>query len=264
MATLHLHRPRDQRSAACSPSSGRSTSTGHNIANANTVGLHAAGGRAQASPAYTMPGVSTAPAGRPDRHRRRRRRLPAHPRRASSTSSTARRRCCRAQAAGAAGRPRSRSSSRSTSPPTTASTRCSASTGRRGRTSRTPREHGDAPGARPGRGAASPTASSSLLVAADDDPVADGPERRPTRSTQVNTIGTQIAQLNDGDLEAEAAGDTPNDLLDQRDVLIDQLSALGNVAVTTTARDGAVDVTLRRRRARHRRRRRRPLRRVAT
>lgn len=58
---------------------------------------------------------------------------------------------------------------------------------------------------------------------------------------QVNAIGTQITQLNSAISQAEVTGQKPNDLLDQRDNLIDQLSAMGNVSVTTNALD-SVDI----------------------
>lgn len=52
---------------------------------------------------------------------------------------------------------------------------------------------------------------------------------------EVNSYGVQIAQLNASISTAEAVGQTPNDLLDQRDVLIDKLSALGNTSITAGA-----------------------------
>jgi flagellar hook-associated protein 1 FlgK len=65
---------------------------------------------------------------------------------------------------------------------------------------------------------------------------------------QVNTIGTQIAGLTGSIKAAELAGQQPNDLLDKRDVLIDQLSQLGNVTISTTAGTpgalGAIDVSI--------------------
>lgn len=64
---------------------------------------------------------------------------------------------------------------------------------------------------------------------------------------QVNSIGTQIAALNQSIQAAELGGATPNDLLDRRDQLIDQLSALGNTTVATSAGSagtlGSVDIT---------------------
>src|SRR5690349_19295891 len=59
---------------------------------------------------------------------------------------------------------------------------------------------------------------------------------------KVNNLGTQIAQLNLTISKITATGNSPNDLLDQRDLLVDQLSALGNVAVTNGA-NGSVDIS---------------------
>lgn len=65
---------------------------------------------------------------------------------------------------------------------------------------------------------------------------------------QVNAIGTQIASLTGAIKASQLAGMQPNDLLDRRDVLIDQLSELGNVTVSTTAGPagalGAIDVSI--------------------
>jgi flagellar hook-associated protein 1 FlgK len=60
--------------------------------------------------------------------------------------------------------------------------------------------------------------------------------------TQANSFGSQIAQLNLAISKSEVAGDTPNDLLDQRDVLLDNLSALGNVS-TTAGANGSIEVS---------------------
>jgi flagellar hook-associated protein 1 FlgK len=64
---------------------------------------------------------------------------------------------------------------------------------------------------------------------------------------QVNSIGSQIAALNQSIQAAELAGAQPNDLLDQRDNLIDQLSSLGNTTVTQSAgaagQLGSIDVS---------------------
>jgi flagellar hook-associated protein 1 FlgK len=59
----------------------------------------------------------------------------------------------------------------------------------------------------------------------------------------VNSIGSRIAQLNDAIMKDTVTGDHPNDLLDQRDLLIDQLSQLGNISVTATTY-GQVDVSI--------------------
>jgi flagellar hook-associated protein 1 len=61
--------------------------------------------------------------------------------------------------------------------------------------------------------------------------------------SQVNSIGSRIAQLNDAIMKDTVTGDHPNDLLDQRDLLIDQLSQLGNISVTATTY-GQVDVSI--------------------
>jgi flagellar hook-associated protein 1 FlgK len=64
---------------------------------------------------------------------------------------------------------------------------------------------------------------------------------------QVNAMGTQIAQLNQAITTAEMTGSMPNDLLDQRDLLLDKLSELGNTSVSVTTGQpgvlGSVDVT---------------------
>jgi flagellar hook-associated protein 1 FlgK len=52
---------------------------------------------------------------------------------------------------------------------------------------------------------------------------------------EVQGAATQIAQLNHQILLSEQAGEKPNDLLDRRDQLIDQLSELANVTVTQAA-----------------------------
>ena len=54
-----------------------------------------------------------------------------------------------------------------------------------------------------------------------------GPARRSRRATP-----NQIAQLNGQIKLAEEAGQPPNDMLDRRDLLLDKLSALANVTVT--------------------------------
>ncbi len=57
----------------------------------------------------------------------------------------------------------------------------------------------------------------------------------------VETIATQISQLNASIKAFVAGGDKPNDLLDRRDVLLDQLSKLAQVSVTDRG-DGSIDV----------------------
>ena len=65
--------------------------------------------------------------------------------------------------------------------------------------------------------------------------------------SQANSIGQQIASLNASIQTSEMAGQKPNDLLDQRDNLIDQLSSLGNTTVAQSAGIsgtlGSVDIT---------------------
>jgi flagellar hook-associated protein 1 FlgK len=58
----------------------------------------------------------------------------------------------------------------------------------------------------------------------------------------VNAIGGQVLALNVQIANSIAVGHTPNDLLDQRDVLVDRLARLGNVS-TTQLPTGAIDVT---------------------
>ena len=52
---------------------------------------------------------------------------------------------------------------------------------------------------------------------------------------QVNSYGGQIAALNDAISHSVAGGNQPNDLLDQRDLLLDKLSELGNTSITAGA-----------------------------
>jgi flagellar hook-associated protein 1 FlgK len=58
---------------------------------------------------------------------------------------------------------------------------------------------------------------------------------------EVAQIAAEIAQLNDTIKRFVTAGDMPNDLLDRRDVLLDQLSGFGQVSVEAQA-DGTVNV----------------------
>ena len=59
----------------------------------------------------------------------------------------------------------------------------------------------------------------------------------------INDYGTQIAALNVTIKQETAQGQQPNDLLDRRDVLLDHLSALVNVAVQPNG-DGTVNVQI--------------------
>jgi flagellar hook-associated protein 1 FlgK len=60
---------------------------------------------------------------------------------------------------------------------------------------------------------------------------------------QVNADGQTLQQLNQAIYSAQAVGDTPNDLLDQRDQLLDKLSQLGGVSTSDNG-DGTIDVTV--------------------
>ena len=71
----------------------------------------------------------------------------------------------------------------------------------------------------------------------------DADTQANTMVATINTYGTQIASLNKSISSLEAAGQNPNDLLDQRDNIIDQLSALGNTTVTPGT-NGVVTVTI--------------------
>lgn len=62
---------------------------------------------------------------------------------------------------------------------------------------------------------------------------------------QVNVLAGQIADLNGQINAAETGGGTPNDLLDRRDQLLDQLSGLAQISVTPPAAgqpDGAIKI----------------------
>jgi flagellar hook-associated protein 1 FlgK len=53
-------------------------------------------------------------------------------------------------------------------------------------------------------------------------------------SSQINSITDSVASLNSEIRKLEAYGDNPNDLRDQRDYLVDQLSKIVNITVTNT------------------------------
>jgi flagellar hook-associated protein 1 len=63
-----------------------------------------------------------------------------------------------------------------------------------------------------------------------------------TPSGEVISDANQVAALNRSISQQQAAGQVPNDLLDQRDQLIDQLSSLANVSVTNQP-NGMVSVS---------------------
>jgi flagellar hook-associated protein 1 len=60
-------------------------------------------------------------------------------------------------------------------------------------------------------------------------------------SGQVQSDANQIAKLNGQISQMQAAGESPNDLMDQRDQLLDSLSSLANISVTDQG-NGAVQV----------------------
>ena len=59
---------------------------------------------------------------------------------------------------------------------------------------------------------------------------------------QIAQIASQIAQLNETIKRQKAGGDQPNDLLDQRDMLLDKLSTFGQISVESLD-SGAVNVS---------------------
>jgi len=63
------------------------------------------------------------------------------------------------------------------------------------------------------------------------------------KSLEINSLGQQIASLNSQIANVQPHGYTPNDLYDQRDVLIDKLSKLVEVRATQTV-NGMVDITI--------------------
>jgi flagellar hook-associated protein 1 FlgK len=59
----------------------------------------------------------------------------------------------------------------------------------------------------------------------------------------VGVYANQLASLNQAIKEQMAVGRQPNDLLDQRDLVLDKLSELGQVSTSDTDGDGALDVS---------------------
>ncbi|MDV2687536.1 flagellar hook-associated protein FlgK, partial [Alkalihalophilus lindianensis] len=64
-----------------------------------------------------------------------------------------------------------------------------------------------------------------------------------TKTDEVNSISRQISSLNDQISRLVANNYEPNDLYDQRDLLIDQLSKIVNVKVTQNG-NGMVDIVV--------------------
>ena len=50
----------------------------------------------------------------------------------------------------------------------------------------------------------------------------------------VNSIAERIARLNEEIVDVKIAGDNPNDLLDARDLVLDDLAAIGNIAISNS------------------------------
>lgn len=64
-----------------------------------------------------------------------------------------------------------------------------------------------------------------------------------TKVDTINSIGRQINALNEQVTKVLAVGDTPNDLIDRRDLLIDELSKMIKITAFETDR-GAVSITI--------------------
>lgn len=67
--------------------------------------------------------------------------------------------------------------------------------------------------------------------------------RMESSVNEINTLTAGIADLNEAIVSASAGGATPNDLLDQRDAMIRDLSAIVDITVTEQG-DGAVNIFL--------------------
>lgn len=61
---------------------------------------------------------------------------------------------------------------------------------------------------------------------------------------QVNDILAQIATLSDAIVQVNKVNQQPNDLLDKRDLLLDQLAGYGPITVTTAGSSGAIEISL--------------------
>lgn len=59
----------------------------------------------------------------------------------------------------------------------------------------------------------------------------------------VNSIAQKLQAVNQGIKDSLAVGGTPNDLFDQRDLMLDKLAEYANVTVTKSDQTGALDVT---------------------
>jgi flagellar hook-associated protein 1 FlgK len=88
-----------------------------------------------------------------------------------------------------------------------------------------------------------PTNSSSILgqVNTQYQDAMDGPTAAGASGGSVYNDAYQISSLNYSIVQAQAAGQSPNDLIDQRAAVLDNLSSLGNVTVQNNS-DGSATV----------------------
>jgi flagellar hook-associated protein 1 FlgK len=88
-----------------------------------------------------------------------------------------------------------------------------------------------------------PTNASSILGQVNDQYMAtmEGPTSAGASGGTVYNAAYNIASLNYSIVQAQAAGQSPNDLIDQRNAALDNLSQLGNVQVQNNS-DGSVSV----------------------
>jgi flagellar hook-associated protein 1 FlgK len=63
-------------------------------------------------------------------------------------------------------------------------------------------------------------------------------------TAELNDLGTNLASLNRSIWERLVHGDTPNDLMDERDALIDRLSELGSVSLADADGDGSLTISV--------------------
>jgi flagellar hook-associated protein 1 len=69
-------------------------------------------------------------------------------------------------------------------------------------------------------------------------------EQIQTKTTEVNSTASEIASLNLKIAQNIGAGKQPNDLLDRRDLLLDQLSKIVDIEVASTGVNGKIDVSI--------------------
>jgi flagellar hook-associated protein 1 FlgK len=58
--------------------------------------------------------------------------------------------------------------------------------------------------------------------------------------SKLNTLASEVRDLNEKILKSEALGDRPNDLMDRRDQLIQELSQMANISVSRTELSGSI------------------------